>query len=504
MTGKMPLPDISGFARLSTSDWRALGLRLASIELTSQFLRPAVDAGPGLLPNLRLPIQRWHLARTPGPGAAAAALLMFEAAIPETAAREALGPALLDGLIEAGLIARAADELVTSPFRLSVADRLYLFSDDLAHGGDAVMGASEATMQLCRAAYPTHPVNQALEIGCGAGTIALVLSQRAARVVATDINPRALAMARVNAAINGIENVEFRAGEAYEPVAGESFDLVVSQPPFVGKPTGASDAAYLFGGVRGDELARHILEETSGHLTPHGRALVLSQSPDDWRATVPADARVLLLRYPAADVDVHCALYASAESDRDPGAYSERFAVWRDHLEKLGIRTLQTTLTVIQRDPDAPAWIATLDIAPDCVDALTSGCIDGLVAAHDLAAAPGADLLNAALRPPEGIVFAKEYSLAEPRSPRIVAHLPESSLGQAVDLNELTLLLISLVAEAESVRAAVDSFAARRGVAVENAVEEMIGAIRQALRLGLLMPAASHPPQPTCPPRFQT
>jgi len=484
----MSLPDISGFSRLSAAEWRAFGLRLSEIGLTSAYLEPVVQTGGDLPPNLRLPIHQWHLERMSEPAAASAALLMFEDAVPEKASSAALGPALLERLLEAGLIARRPDGRIVSPFRLSIADRLYIFSDDLAHGGDAVMGASEATTQLCRAAYPAEPVGCALEIGCGAGTIALVLAQRTQRVIATDINPRALAMARMNATVNGIENVEFRQGDAFSPVASEVFDLIVSQPPFVARPAGARDAAYLYGGIRGDELASRLLQDVSDHLKPRGRAVTLVQWADCASAPACDHARVLQLRYPPADLDVHCAMYAAAESGGDNAAYAERFAAWRDHLEQLGIRALQSSLTVIQRDPAAPAWTAAVDIAPDCADTVTSAQIDRIIAAHDLARAPDLDLLQATLRLPDGIVFAKEYTLDEQQPPRIVARLPESSLGQSVDLSEASLLLISLVAEAATVGDAVDKFAARRALAADQGAEQMLPAIRQALRLGVLAP----------------
>lgn len=59
----------------------------------------------------------------------------------------------------------------------------------------------------------------------------------------TDINPRAITLARLNAAINGIRNVEFRLGDGFAPVAGETLDLIVS-------PTMATEVPH---GRVGDE-----------------------------------------------------------------------------------------------------------------------------------------------------------------------------------------------------------------------------------------------------------
>lgn len=505
MTGFMSLPDIAQFAAVEAHEWRALGLRLAETGLTSEYLRPITQIGADLPSELRLAVQRWHLRRIPDCAARAARLLMFEDSISEREVCDTLGQALSGRLLRAGILVKGPDGAVGSPFHLCIADRIYVFCDDLGHGGDAVMGAGETTIDLCRAMYPTNAVGRALEIGCGAGTIALVLSQRAERVLATDINPRALALGRINAAINGIGNVAFRAGDAFDPVEGDAFDLIVSQPPFVAQPRGAHEATYLYGGERGDELPRKLLKEVCSHLTPSGRAVLMIQWPDAGgeapealvRRTIGcADASVLVLRYPAMDPDYHCAMYAAAESVRGSGALDERLALWRNHLESLGIRKLESTLVAIQRDPVAPVWTAAMDVPQDAADQVTSASLDQIIANHNLANTDDDSLLRATLRPPEGTVFTKEYTLEGPRAPAIRVRLPESSCSQSVELSDGSLLLISMVAEAETVAAAVAQFAARQGIAPAQAAEKMIPALRQSLKLGVLRSLTSSRPMP--------
>ncbi|HKE21549.1 MAG TPA: class I SAM-dependent methyltransferase [Bryobacteraceae bacterium] len=495
----MPLPDISRFASLEAEEWRALGLRLAQIGLTSEYLRPITQLGGNLTSELRLAVQRWHLRRLEDPSAWGARLLMFEDTVREPEACCALGETLIGQLVEAGMIMRRHDGAFTCPFHLCIADRIYVFCDDLTHGGDAVMGAGETTLDLCRAAYPAETVGRALEIGCGAGTIALVLAQRAERVVATDTNPRALALARVNAAINGTGNVEFRAGGAFHPVAGERFDLIVSQPPYVSRPPGAHEAAYLYGGDRGDELPMRLLENVCAHLAPRGRAVLLIQWPDAGgpppeeripNAAACDDARVVVLRYPPPDLDYHCAMYASSEVR--PGSHSldERFSLWRGHLESLGIQRLQSTLMTIQRDPEVPAWTAALDLPQESTDQVTSASIDQLIANYNLANTDSGSLLRSTLRPPAGTILTKEYTLDDASKPAIRAHLPEASYSRSVELSEGSLLLISLVAAAETVGDAVEEFAARQGVTPAQALQNMEPAIRQSLKLGVLSTAS--------------
>ena len=78
-----------------------------------------------------------------------------------------------------------------------------------------------------------------LDLGTGCGIQALLSAKHSERVVATDVNARALAFARFNAALNGIDSIEFRHGDLFEPVDGERFGLVVANPPYVISPDSA-------------------------------------------------------------------------------------------------------------------------------------------------------------------------------------------------------------------------------------------------------------------------
>ena len=88
---------------------------------------------------------------------------------------------------------------------------------------------------LTALAGPGRTFGAALDVGTGSGAIALALAGEglARTVVATDISPQALAAARRNARAAGVSGVDFRSGHLLEPVAGETFDLVLSNPPYV-------------------------------------------------------------------------------------------------------------------------------------------------------------------------------------------------------------------------------------------------------------------------------
>ncbi len=131
-------------------------------------------------------------------------------------------------------------------------------------------------MTLAGLMLPT-PARTVLDLGTGCGIQAMHASRFAERIVATDISERALRLARLNVELNGIEGVEFRLGSLYEPVAGERFDRIVSNPPFVITPRtpGVPEYEYRDGGMVGDAIVEAVMRGAAEHLEPGGVAQLL-------------------------------------------------------------------------------------------------------------------------------------------------------------------------------------------------------------------------------------
>jgi 16S rRNA (guanine1207-N2)-methyltransferase len=105
---------------------------------------------------------------------------------------------------------------------------LVLHTDRGVFSGD---GLDDGTALLLRDAPPPPPGGAVLDLGCGHGVIAVALARRApgARVVAVDVNRRALDLARANAAENGAANVEVREPDEVDPAL--RFAAIYSNPP---------------------------------------------------------------------------------------------------------------------------------------------------------------------------------------------------------------------------------------------------------------------------------
>ncbi|MEO5710940.1 MAG: class I SAM-dependent methyltransferase [Nocardioidaceae bacterium] len=211
-------------------------------------------------------------------------LWTLQAPVSREAADRAL-PGLVEPLVAAGLLEVSAGEararVDVRPSRDDGRDR-WVVSDvmpgldgaPIGVATDHVLGISSASSSLARLTV-REPVERALDLGAGCGVQALHLAEHAGEVVATDVNERALAMTRLNAALNQV-TVDVRAGSLFEPVAGERFDLVVTNPPFVVSPATDERLVYRDSGLPGDELVRRVVTRAPDHLRPGGWAQVLA------------------------------------------------------------------------------------------------------------------------------------------------------------------------------------------------------------------------------------
>jgi hypothetical protein len=100
-----------------------------------------------------------------------------------------------------------------------------------AGAADLVLGVNPTTRLLARCSM-LRPGGRALDLGTGCGALGLAAASRAESVIGTDINPRALDLCRINAALNAIQNVSFLQGDRFEPVSGSRFDSIICNPPF--------------------------------------------------------------------------------------------------------------------------------------------------------------------------------------------------------------------------------------------------------------------------------
>ena len=118
-----------------------------------------------------------------------------------------------------------------------------------------------------------------LDMGTGAGPIALAAARAGARVTACDVNPRAVAVSRQNSSLNGI-HVEVVESDLFTGLSGRRFDIICFNVPFFADdPSTHLEAAFNAG--RNLETLRRFARGSVEHLQPNGRvAIILSEDCD--------------------------------------------------------------------------------------------------------------------------------------------------------------------------------------------------------------------------------
>lgn len=234
---------------------------------------------------------------------------------------------------------------------------LWVASDLAAHQRpgvlrhDHVLGIGQASTTLVQATI-RRPVSRALDLGTGCGIQTFHLLQHASHVTATDISERALAFTRFNLLLNAgplhldpsnlEERVTLRLGSLLEPVAGEEFDLVVSNPPFVITPRSLDQSApnqftYRDGGLPGDEIVSSLIRGLPTILAPGGTVQMLGnweitagmsweERPQSW---VSPDTDVWIIQREQLGPDLYAETWLrDASESRDRGRYQEAYSAY--------------------------------------------------------------------------------------------------------------------------------------------------------------------------------
>lgn len=269
-----------------------------------------------------------------------------------------------DDLVALGLAERSGDELRAllhveptetpygersaapdeAPF-LPRTDAGYVVSDLKARPGagtlaaDHVVGQGGASMALGRLVIH-RAVDNALDLGTGSGVQAVQLGGRARAITATDVNPRALELARLSFALSDLE-VETLEGSLYEPVDGRRFDLIVSNPPFVISPDGRF--SYRESGLPGDEVCRRIVQGAAAHLAEDGWCHLLANwlhvDGENWHDRVSGwidgadDMDGWAVQRDVQDPAEYAELWLRDSCDAGTPEYAARYDAWLDHFE---------------------------------------------------------------------------------------------------------------------------------------------------------------------------
>jgi methylase of polypeptide subunit release factors len=445
-------------------------------------------------------IYQRRLVANPGTLADLVAVFALGGRLPADRIATALGGTGLDTLLSVGALVED-DGLVLPAVRLMPHGELWIAADRHPEPG-VPLSALHVTginppATLLAALTVRRNRGTALDVGTGNGIQALLLSQHSDRVVATDINPRALAFAAFNAALNGVECVEFRQGNLLEPVAGERFDVIVSNPPYVISPD--TDYAYRDSGQEPGALCAALVRALPEHLTERGYATVLASWPNSssrhWsdvpRAWLGDGCRAWLLQLSVDDVLRHAAQWnAPMATDGDLAGYGEAVDRWVRYTAERGIEQIGYGAVILsQHDGESVVVRA---------DEMRAGRgnggahIERVFAAYELLAGVADDAALNALtcQVPDEHHVDREIRFVDGswRQGNAVVTLTEG-VGIEATLDPLMTEVFLRVTSGLSVTAAASEAAKLAGVADEQLDELIIAAgdmVRELLALGIV------------------
>jgi hypothetical protein len=285
-------------------------------------------------------------------------LFLLQAPVELAAAERAL-PGLVDRLAAEGFLERTVGEVAARldvrPYAVDDGD-LWVVSD-LTPGLDGgssrvgpnhVLGISAASTSLAQLTV-REPAGRALDLGTGCGVQALHLARHSREVVATDVNQRALRLARFNAALNALPvPVDVRDGSFFEPVAGERFDLIATNPPFVISPATGERLVYRDSGLPGDRVVEHIVRAAPDHLAEGGWCQVLANwvisegRPWDDRISgwIPEGCDALVVQREVLDPAAYVELWLKDAGLHGVPDYATRYDTWLSWFEDEGIEAV--------------------------------------------------------------------------------------------------------------------------------------------------------------------
>jgi Methyltransferase small domain len=477
-----------------------LGATLAAAGFSGEGVRAALGSGSEVLARTdHKPVYERRLVGLE-PLGTMVRLLVLDTAVPVEDARRAFAPLPLERLEALGVLrtdggeARALVRLVPHDELLIASDLRPSWVDDIRP--DHVAGVHGPSLTLSHLTV-RRPVETALDVGTGGGIQAILAARHSGRVVATDVNARALDFAVFNTRLNGVDNVEFRLGSFFEPVEGERFGLVACNPPYVISP----ESAYLFrdSGLSGDAVSRDVVGRAPEFLEEGAFATVLvswvaapggdwSEPLQAWVAGNGCDA--WLLHLGTDDPLTHAGRWLRHELGSDASAFAAALDRWLEYFERLGIEGIATGAVVLRRR-DGSNWVRGDELPRDRLRPAGEQILRVFAAGDFLAAAGEQDLLGErlALAPEarlgqQAVLRDREWTVEE------IELTLQGGLGFRAVLDPATAALLAALDGERTLAEVAAELARVQGASRESVEQAALPVAREMLAAGFLERAA--------------
>jgi len=369
---------------------------------------------------------------------------------------------------------------------------------------DHVLGTGGASTTLARSTVRAT-VGRALDIGTGSGVQALHLARHTAHVTATDLSPRALAYARFTLALNGEPDVDLRRGDLLAPVAGERYDLVVANPPFVITPRATTTPVYTYrdGGRSGDDVMAELVSGAGDALSPGGVAQFLGNwehhRGTPWQDRIAhwlqaADLDAWVVQREVLDPAEYAEMWLRDSSSPGPSIPDgELYAAWlRDFagrgVEAVGLGLITLRRPAVPRPPRPPR--RRLEEVRTPVDRPLGDHLARCLAAADwLADHDDEHLLRAHLRV-AGDVTEERHHLPGEEDPEVILLRQGDGFGRTVRAGTVLAGFVGACDGELAAGAVAGALAHLLEVPVTDVLAELLPAVRDLVGDGFLIPPA--------------
>lgn len=412
------------------------------------------------------------------------------------AALVALGDAV-PGLLEIGFL-EASGGKVRSLYQICPIGENWIACDfNHRQGEDAddyVMGVGPSSLLL--GSLTPLVKGRALELACGIGWLAGRLAREGLEVVATDLNARALELARFSARLSGSEGIDFRHGDGLSTVAGESFDLIVSNPPFVQSPGGSMIYKEA---PSGDPVCARLLRQIPNHLALGGIAVVLINwthaNDDDWTegplSWVPAEGmrRWLFQSDCSSPADYAWTWISGDLRFQNEQAAEQEIRRWLQHYQDIGARRVSGGFIVLQKCEPGEEWTRTESRAAESIES-DAGKDVLRVLANETWLATERDLLGSRYDVPAGLIAEARMSLHDGGWVRDTIRLTSPArLSYDGQIDENILRLLAVVRDGGTPADMVDEIRSRpEFAAIPDLPERIAALVRELVSHGMLVP----------------
>ena len=389
--------------------------------------------------------------------------------------------------------------------RLIVSDRDASVTD-IVPGRDHVLGVGAASLSLLSAA-PLSPVDRVLDLGTGSGVQAVAQAGAAQQVVATDIHARALDLAEATLAANGIDNVELRQGAWFEPVAGDTFDRIVANPPFV---VGLPEVGHVYrdSGLSLDGATELVVTQAPDHLAADGTAYILGAwvhtLDQPWQSRVaswipPRGISAWVLQRDVVDPGMYVSTWLKDESlDPRSRAAIERTDAWLSHFDDNHVHAIGFGWIFLRDIGDAPSEITAEELSHPFTDPLGPEVAEHFLRSAWLRDKSSDDVLDAAYLVRPGVAV-EDVAVADTDTgmgfaPEVmrVTRLDGPRFSHEIDA-PLRTILAGLHPHGLPLRDVVGLFASSRGIEDEQDIAALersaATAVSELVRHGIVVPA---------------